>query len=343
MYYLKTPGGAVVEMEEIELRQRIASGEVRAWDHVSTDGELFIQIRGLVDFREAFEDVAVEVSDACYRHEERPADMRCGQCARGYCTSCLPASAVAASDALACPACGHPLQRFHSKAREKKPWMEPGRTLLYPLRDLSFVTTIVVGLMMWAGMLVPPISFIFYLMALAWVAHVVATSADGKRTMGFGPDLDDMWHLVGRGFMVFLVTLAVAIPIVAWNLIVLRQVWVSGAAALPLLCLNLPLWLVAFVYYPMALGMAAVWNNKWVPFQPHHVVSHILLIKEDYAILLVLWAVLLAVSSVVGWALSVLPVLGGMLASIVSAYFLLVKAHMLGYVLYLNSSRLDWD
>jgi hypothetical protein len=92
----------------------------------------------------------------------------------------------------------------------------------------------------------------------------------------------------------------------------------------------------------MALGMSAVWDNKWLALRPGAVVSHILKIKEDYAILIAAIAVISATQFVLEMVARNVPFLGGILAHMSTAYLAVIEAHILGWTLYMNSRKLGW-
>lgn len=373
MYQVKRPDGSVVEMDEATIRERLRDGGVLPWDMVSADGELYMQARGYNELRDETAEAAVALTDFCWRHEDRVATMRCRQCGRGYCADCAPRKATGPTDRLACPACSGAVEPYVARAHEKPFWKDPVTTLLYPLREMSWVTTAGVAFLLWGGRMIPPFTLVLYFLGMAYVVHAIASSAEGKTRMGHGPDADDAFAMIGRGFVAAMVAANIVLPILAFDLFVAGGVlWdaITGDPAIlaradvrkvlrQLVVVNALYGIAAFVYYPMALGIAAIWQNKWIAFRPTRVVEHIRLIPRDYAIVVaaaaLLWmartalggllrVVLMGIFSMGGLTgLATALVLNGIAQELLSAYVLLLNAHILGRTLYINESRLGWD
>lgn len=72
-------------------------------------------------------------------------------------------------------------------------------------------------------------------------------------------------------------------------------------------------------------------------------VSHILKIKRDYAILILAIAVLGATQFILETIARSVPFLGGILAHMSTAYLAVIEAHILGWTLYMNSRELGWN
>ena len=357
MFHLRTPDGKVLEVDENELRRMVEDGRVRAWDGVSLDGEIFIQARGHVDLAGLFPEPAAALTDYCHHHPERVAEVRCRQCGRGYCGECRPREEIGHTTAVKCPACSAPVAPFESRALAKEWWEDPLTLLRYPLAEKSWVTTLGVAFLLWGGMMIPPFTLVLYFLGMAYVVHSIAGAAAGKTTMGYGPDIDDMWAMIGRGFIAWLVLLEVTIPFVVFNLLVFWNAW-QGGMFWRLFLLNVPFLLVAWCYYPMALAIAAIWQDKWIAFRPRTVIEHIAAIPGPYAILLLGWIVLLVLERFVGTLIGLITApfvaigVGGVmvafllrfvLVEMTRAYFLLVGGFMLGRMVFKNESRLGWE
>ena len=357
LYFLKTPDGKTVELSESDLRRRIDSGKVRAWDHLSSDGEVFIQIRGRHEFAEEFADAAVDLTDYCTTHSKVVAAVRCLQCGRGYCTGCRPDEDVEHTNAKKCPACTGLLTEFESRSLAPHFWQQPFVTLRYPLAERSWIITLGVAFLLWGGRLIPPFTLTLYFLGMAYVVHAVASSARGRTTMGYGPDVEDIWAMVARGFVACLVLVALALPFIVLNFYAIYSLIQGGKWWLVIL-LNFPLAVFAWAYYPMALAISSIWQHKWIAFQPHVVIQHVLMIPLEYGAVLAGCLVLLMFERMIGTFLSIalLPfgllgltgvVLGFfvhlILGEFVDVYFILVGAHMIGRTMYKCESKLGWE
>ncbi len=340
MYRLKTPDGTILDLDQIALLSRLRSGDARPWDLVAEGDGPFIQIRGHNEFREEAGDVVVSLDTVCHRHKDRKTRARCSVCRRSYCGDCLPGPG--ANDALICPACDGLIEEVFTKEDKLPFYLDLGTTFLFPLRHFGIATVAGVAFLTILGLSFPPFSLVIYFFALAYIVHAIAIAAEGKEELGYGPDIDDIWHMMSRGLNAFVVTVAVALPFLLLNGFALVRLLRGGRIGLLILA-NLPLALVAFVYYPMALGMTAVWNNKRLPFRPDLVYEHILIIKKDYAILLLAIFLLTIVEVVLGTPLRLLLLPGHLAQSVLASYFAFVRAYMIGRTLYLRSEDLGWD
>jgi len=226
---------------------------------------------------------------------------------------------------------------------EKPFWKQLDRVFLYPVEGMSWVTTLGVGILFWFGKAFIPFSYVFYLLGFAYVVHVISTSSSGKKAMDSGPDYE-LGDLISRGLIGVVVTLAIWIPIVLINFFFLSNLLKLGPPGFFMIILaNIPLVIAGILYYPMALGMVAVWDNKWIAFRPDFVVEHILKIKLDYTAVLVAMIITWVISALANFVLGFIPILGGMVAGIITSYFTIAWAYCLGWTLYLNESKLGWD
>jgi hypothetical protein len=240
-----------------------------------------------------------------------------------------------------CPACDAVLHPGDPRWREKPFWQRLDEVLFFPIKDTSWVTTAGIGLLVWLG------SWslrgrVILLIGLAYLMHVVTRSAKGDKKMGIGPDTSDIAELAAAGAMACLVTGLVFLPIILFNVFVVYRGLSEGESVGPLFLLNVPLALFTFSYYPMALGMSAVWHNRWLALRPDIVISHILRIKKDYLILLGAWLLITLVQWLMEGFTRWVPILGGLLGSFISAYAAVIEAHILGWTLYMKANELEW-
>jgi arginine exporter protein ArgO len=186
------------------------------------------------------------------------------------------------------------------------------------------------------------IALLVYLVGLSYLVHVVGRSAKGEKKMSSGPDSIDPIDLAATGLVALCAMLVVFFPVILLNGYLVFRTFSEQRTPGALWFLNVPLVLVALVYYPMALGMSAVWHNKWLALRPDVVVSHILKIRRDYAILVLAIAVIGGVQFALEMIARSVPFLGGILAHMSTAYLAVIEAHILGWTLYMNSRELGW-
>lgn len=340
LFVVKTPAGGTEELTQQQILQRIRMKRVLPWDLISEGGDSFSPILRHAELGRHFSSAVAEMDRHCWKHRTRVSQLVCGQCGRGFCQDCQPAPERSGLSIRTCPACDAVLQPGDPRWGEKPFWKRLDEVLVFPLKDASWVTTAGLGVLSWLG------SWswrgrVLLLIALAYLFHVVSRSAKGDKKMGM-PDSTDITDLAGTGAMALLVTALVFLPIILFNVFVVFRSVGEEQGMGQLFFLNVPLGLATFAYYPMALGMSAVWHNKWLALRPDVVVSHILKIKKDYLILL---GVLLGITAV-QWVLEMLaravPILGSLVASFLSAYASVIEAHILGWTLYMKAEELGW-
>lgn len=336
-FTVKTPAGVSEPVTEQQLAQQIRTRRILPWDLVSTgDGEFrpAVERENLAHF---FRSLEPADGRHCWKHRTQVSYWICSQCGRGYCETCHPAPEMRGLTLRTCPACEAVLKAADPRWREKPFWERLDEVLVFPLRDMAWVTTAGIGFLMWTGSMIWR-GQVLYLIALAYLAHVVVRSAKGDKKMGFGPE-PDIAQLAWTGGMALLVTAIVFLPLIIFSVFVVSR----GGRPGPLFVLNVLLGLLTFVYYPMALGMSVVWHNTWLAFRPDVVVSYILRIKKDYLILLGVFFV----GGAIEWVLEVMAgrvlLVGGLFASPISAYVFVVEAHALGWTFYIKADELGWS
>ena len=203
------------------------------------------------------------------------------------------------------------------------------------------MTTLGIAFLLWIGSRglrgIP-----IYLIGLAYVVHVIQRSAKGDKTLGFGPDSSDIWHLAGSGLAALIVSAVVVLPILLFNVFVIYKAFQEPTFLL-LALFNLPLVLIATIYYPMALGMTAVWHNRWLSLNPRVVIGAIMEIPGDYAILIVAFVAMTAFEWTLATIMGTIPFLGDIFSSCVAAYLGIIQAHIIGWTLYMNARNLGWE
>lgn len=99
----------------------------------------------------------------------------------------------------------------------------------------------------------------------------------------------------------------------------------------------------AFVYYPMCLGVTAVWDVLIPILNPFFIFRLIGRVLKEYIIFLLLFAVLLVMGFLPTLPLALIPIVGAMIASLISCYFYCVSSFMLGRFCYANDRALGWE
>lgn len=351
VFFLKTPGGDIAEVTPSRIQRELRSRRVLPWDLVSENGKDFAPIVEHPRFEGSFADLEAKIQHHCWRHAKRIAELVCPQCGRGYCGACKPAPVSAQASLRVCPACDDVLKPADPRWSEKPFWRRLGEVVVYPVRDGAWLTTAGIGFFLWLGsqggnvfrLYLIGIALLVYLIGLSYLVHVVGRSAKGEKKMSTGPDSIDPIDMAATGLIAFCVMVVVFSPIILLNGYLIYRTLSEHRTPGALWLLNVPLILVVLAYYPMALGMSAVWHNKWLALRPGVVVSHILRIKKDYAILVLAIAVMAAVQFVLEMLARSIPFLGGLLAHMSTAYLAVIEAHILGWTLYMNSRELGWS
>jgi hypothetical protein len=343
----RTPHGKSEAVDEEALTRKIRSNDVRAWDLVSVDGgESYshaYEIEGLERYFGSGEHALDAVLDAkCWDHRNKFAAFVCERCGRSYCESCSPRPERLGLEIRMCPVCEGLVKPADPRWRERPFWDRLDEVVKFPISDFAWATTIGIGGLLWIGSMGLR-GIIVYLVGLAYLLHVISRSAKGDKKMGL-PEITDPLELAGMGLAAVVVTVVVAAPLVLFNVFVVYRIFGEGAnlGTLLLLLLNLPLGALAFAYYPMALGMSAVWHNKWLALRPGVVLSHILRIKQDYAVLLGFCFVITGMQWTLEATVGSVPFFGSLFASVVSAYLAIIEGHIIGWTLYLNADELGW-
>lgn len=348
LYYLCTPLDRTFEYTAEQIRAKARKGGIFPWDHVSTDRQSFQPIQELEEFTELFKDFTVSANPYCCNHRERHAVTECPQCSRSYCPDCTKEKSVGVKTIRTCPACWASLDETDLRWMEKPFYKDLSRVLLYPFSNMAWVTTIGVGVLLWIARLMFIFGIPLYLIALSYIVQVILSSSKGEKEMTWGPDFTDPFSLIGRGFMAVVVTIAILIPFIFLNVFVLGNS-LSFMTMNPLLkavmvlALNIPLYVLALIYYPMALGMVAIWDNYWIAFRPDYVIEHILKIRNDYLVVLIAFFILSIIQIPYRVVLVLFPLVGSLVASILNTYIYIIMAHILGWTLYLNEKKLGWD
>jgi len=228
-----------------------------------------------------------------------------------------------------CPACSGAVQDPDPRLTELPPWERWREILRYPIENNAWKITAALGVIVWLGGLsifLAPL----YLLALALVVHVAASSIRGQKKLAIAPDLD-LKKLAEQ-----------VIPVAIFTAVVIGIVVGIEFYAPPFAraVVQLPLTVVSFAYLPMALGLLLLGQGTAKAFQPNTVISAIKTLREDY-LLIVLFLIAISVVVVALQTLfSFIPWLGRVLGAAALAYGAIAQAHALGSLLYLNRERI---
>lgn len=116
-----------------------------------------------------------------------------------------------------------------------------------------------------------------------------------------------------------------------------------GLALIVLIVLCL---IFAFIYYPMGLAVAAVWDVVRPVASPFFIFGLIRRVLGQYVILLIFFAVFLAAGILIGAAFRAfipIPILPGFLGAMVTMYTYFVTSFLLGRFAYTNDRALEWE
>lgn len=277
----------------------------------------------------------------CTNHPSIDADFACGRCAAYWCPSCVRVREVQNTRFHVCPKCGEAVDDV-DKPRNITPfWMDLGRILVFPFHPkgwLNFVIFVVWSIMAEvAGVFSGLSSLILWLPLLGYLLHLIRESARGADHPVDFPDFGDFFSgMVVPGIQYFLVTLVAFLPAVGWVILTWgKPPQIMGIGLLAGVVLG-------FMYYPMVLGILAVWNGLTPAINPVLVARLIGQIKTEYAIFLLVWYGAWIPAFVVIGISGAFP-FGFVVGSAVMSYVYFVTFHTLGRMLYQCEDKLGWE
>ncbi|HSF17002.1 MAG TPA: hypothetical protein VLK65_15740 [Vicinamibacteria bacterium] len=342
-FRVKEPDGRLRELTRAQVQRDIRAGKILAWDQVaaSDDGDRFAPVSELTPFQSLFRGRDAIHQKRCWEHPSRHSSLICRRCGRGFCENSAPQAERPGLTIRVCFACEGLLEPADPRWREKRFWKRLDEVAAFPLKEMSWVTTVGIGALVWIGSMGLR-GLLVYAVGLAFFVHIIARSAKGEKKMGIGPETTDPLELAGTGVAVVIATLTVALPLILFNFFVVYRGLSDGEEPGSLFLLNIPMAIAALAYYPMAIGMSAVWHNKWLSLRPDIVIGHILKIQRDYAILVGFCAAITLTQWFIESLAWIVPVFGGLASGIVSAYLGVIEAHIIGWTLYMNHEELGW-
>ena len=326
---LRLPSGSVETVSVETVEHGIQDGRVKPWDLVSDNGQEFHVASDHPELQRLFlpEDFTPVLQRRCVNHRQSAPAGTCKKCGRSYCNTCL--ETLIQVEPRLCPACSGSVQDPDPRLTELPPWERWREIARYPIENNAWKITAALGVLLWLGslsiFLVP-----LYVLALALVVHVAASSIRGQKKLAIAPELD----LKKLGAQV--------VPVAVFMIVVIAIVVGIELYAPPFAraVIQLPLTIASFAYLPMALGLLLLGQGTAKAFQPNTVISAIKTLREDY-LLIVLFLIAISVVVVALQTLfSFIPWLGRVLGAAAVAYGAIAQAHALGSLLYLNRERI---
>ena len=325
--HLRLSTGTVQTLSADAVAHGIQDGRVRPWDLVSDNGVDFYQASQHEELQHYFApgDMTPVISRTCINHREQPPAGTCRKCGRSYCADCF--STILQMQPRQCPACNGSVQDPDPRLTEKPPWERWRDVARYPIVDDAWRITAFIGGFFFVGalslFLIPA-----YLVSLLLLTHVAKSSAEGVKKL----TLD---NLKPEPLLKQFVPIAVFAAVMG-GIALAIDLFVSPTGRA---FLQLPITLIAFAYFPMAIGLLLLGKSTATAFEPKTVIQAIKTLREDYLLI----ALFLIAISVVVLALQILfsfiPYLGRLLAAAALAYGSVGQAHALGSLLYLHRER----
>ena len=330
--FVKTPEGKTIQLPLRDLRDRIRSQQILPWDSLSVDGRNFEAAQKHEGIAELFLGLSTETSKRCWKHPDEFPTKVCARCQRCYCVECIPPAEKSQQSLFLCLACGGVLHEADPSLREKPYWKRLDEVLRYPIDQPTLYLTLGLGVLLWISglsVVTTPLS----LVSVVATVYVLAHSAKGHRKLTFGASEINATELIERSLMALLVTAAVAVPFILVNTYL-----PFGIAAV----LSFFLGLAAYTYYPMALGTAVISDKPFQAFDPASFVRQVFAMGESHLNLLIGLIVVSVLVFATQFVLRFIPLVGDLLASLLSAYGTVLGAHMIGWTFYVNLGRLGW-
>ena len=330
--FTKMPTGTVERLSSDSIEQGIKMRRVLPWDLVSTDGRDFEPASERPDLRRLFlpGDFVPHVQTRCANHPDAMPAATCRRCGRSYCSAC--AGALLAIQPRLCPACNGPCAEPDARLKETPPWQRPKEVARFPIDDNAWIVTLLFGVLIWAAdssFYLDPLN----LLALPVLLDAVLRSSKGAKTWTIVSRFSDTDRgaLLRETIPIALLSVVLAVP---FRLIPLALG--PGLGAL----VQFPMILFLFFYYPMAVALLLVGNDKDRALKPRTVLSAIWALRDEYFVYLALLiAVAVGVVAVL-LVVSFIPFLDRILQSVALAYGWILQAHVLGFFIYMTRERL---
>jgi hypothetical protein len=330
--FIKMPSGDVERLSSAALEQGIQMRRILPWDLLSNDGRDFEPASERADLRRLFlpGDFVPHVQARCANHTDLMPAATCRRCGRSYCSQCV--GALFRIQPRLCPACNGPCAEPDARLRETPPWQRPKEVARFPIDGSAWIVTLLLGVLVWisgSSLYLFPLN----LLALPILLDAVLRSSKGTRTWTILSRLSDTdWSaLLRQTIPIAILSVVLAVPFLLIPLLV-----GPGLGVL----VQFPMMLFIFFYYPMAVALLFVSDDKDRALQPRTVVRAIWALRDEYFVYLALFIAVAVGVVAVFTVLSFIPLLDRILQSAALAYGWVLQAHFLGFFIYMNRERL---
>jgi len=300
-------------------------------------------------------------ADHCYAHAGAMPVRSCASCLRYLCEACVVEKQVAGvlKPLRLCAACGGSAVALPHRVGWTPFHLDLPNVLRVPLRGHALLY---LGLLAFLDVLQVPVAMFGFFGVLilgafqwAYLLHVTREVANGSYEMPSWPDMGDFSEVFFRFIKVVFVTVVALLPV----LIVFCFIGAAAASAAlagtsagagALLSGTGLLLLVGAVvaaffylfYLPMCIGIVAVFDTVLPALNPVIIFRVMRRIGLPWALAALLWFALLVFDVGFASASKLLPIVGVLLSSVVSAYCMLLFSYTLGRVFAENDHRIGW-
>jgi hypothetical protein len=330
--FVKMPGGNIERLSSGALEQGIQMRRVLPWDLVSNDSRDFEPASDRPELRRLFlpGDFVPHAQTRCANHPDAMPAATCRRCGRSYCSACV--GALLQIQPRLCPACNGPCAEPDARLREAPPWQRPKEVARFPVDENAWIVTLILGVLVYAA---GSSFFLVFLnlLALPVLLDAVLRSSKGARTWSLLSRFSetDVSVLLRETLPVALLSVVLAVPF-----LLIPLALGPGLGVL----VQFPMMLFLFYYFPMAVALLLVGDDKDRALKPRTVFAAIWALRDEYFVYL---AAFIAVAVGVVAALTVLsfiPFLDRVLQSAALAYGWVLQAHLLGFFIYMNRERI---
>ncbi|MGH9336314.1 MAG: hypothetical protein ACRD21_21465, partial [Vicinamibacteria bacterium] len=304
--FLKMPSGGIERVSSHAIEQGIQMRRILPWDLVSDDNRDFEQASERADLRRLFlpGDFVPHVQNRCANHPDALPAATCRKCGRSYCSTCV--SSLFRIQPRLCPACNGPITEPDPRLREIPPWRRLPEVARFPIADHAWIATLAIGLILFVAGYRSPYTLPLNLLALPILLGAVLRSARGS----IHPNLD-LGGLLRETFPIAVLSAVIAVPF-------LLIPWVLGPVIGVLV--QFPLTLFLFFYYPMAVALLLVSENKDQALKPRTVFRAIWGIRDEYFVYIALFIAVAVALVAVLLVASFLPWIRSIVHAVALAY-----------------------
>lgn len=248
-----------------------------------------------------------------------------------------------------------PQSEIHNRFEEKippKPFIEQlPEVFSYPffgsgkyILIIGVLLFLIYKILMYMASFVPIYGFIFMLLIgvfgggylSAFMMKIISSSADGKDEAPEWPEVTDIWSdIVHRFFLMFGTFVFSFLPYIIYFFLFSSESLYSV----------LLIWIfivLGSLYFPMGL-IAVSQTDSISSLNPFFIIPSILKVPRDYGIAFFILLFVILINTVAEKILvSPVPLVGSIIESFLSFYFLIIEMRILGLVYYTNRERLNW-